>query len=221
MRGWIRITILLCATNLLIPAVPARHAFAADSATLSQTPASQWSSNSLRPSAGRQVVLPRYRMEQGAQEPESPGLRQYLASSEEISLLGMSLRRDERKAGQEIQGLLIVDVAPGSPAANAGLHSFRQPARDVVNAASMLATMIFPPAVVVGAIAGSLPLGEDYDLIIGVDGSRVTNFVNFYECMRDVRPGEIVYLNILHNGLRMQIPLRVTTPVPSAESWVR
>jgi S1-C subfamily serine protease len=85
----------------------------------------------------------------------------------------------------------------------------------------MLATMVFPPAMVVGAIAGSVPLGEDYDLVIGVDGSRVSNFLDFYDCMRDTQPGEIVYLNILRNGRRVQVPLRITTSLPPPESWVR
>jgi S1-C subfamily serine protease len=53
-------------------------------------------------------------------------------------------------------------------------------------------------------------LGESYDLIIGVDGSRVTNFLDFEERLRDVQAGEIVYLSIIRNGERMQIPV----PVP-------
>jgi S1-C subfamily serine protease len=58
-------------------------------------------------------------------------------------------------------------------------------------------------------------------LIIGVDGSRVTNFLDFYDCMRNVQPGEIVYLNILRNGHRVQVPMQITSAVPPAESWVR
>jgi S1-C subfamily serine protease len=85
----------------------------------------------------------------------------------------------------------------------------------------MLATMAFPPAVVVVSIVGSVPLGEPYDLIIGVDGSRVTNFLDFYDCMRDVQPGEIIYLNILRNGRRVQVPMQITSVVPPPESWVR
>jgi S1-C subfamily serine protease len=176
--------------------------------------------NSLGPSAGSQVVHAPYRTEQDTNNLEPFGL-EYLDSSEEISLLGISLRIEQRKAEQEIQGLLVVDIAPGSPGATAGLRPSRQPARDVLNDVSMLATVVFPPAMVVGALAGSVPLPEDYDLIIGVDGSRVTNFLDFYDCMRDAQPGEIAYLNILRNGRRVQVPLSITTPLPPPESWVR
>jgi PDZ domain-containing secreted protein len=43
---------------------------------------------------------------------------------------------------------------------------------------------------VVATAAGGNAIVAAYDLIIGVDGSRVTNFLDFYDCMRDVQPGE-------------------------------
>jgi S1-C subfamily serine protease len=85
----------------------------------------------------------------------------------------------------------------------------------------MLATMAFPPAAVVVPIFESVPLGEAYDLIIGVDGARVANFLDFYDCVRNVQPGEIVYLNVLRNGHRVQVPLSITTFLPPPQSWVR
>jgi S1-C subfamily serine protease len=74
---------------------------------------------------------------------------------------------------------------------------------------------------VVTTAAGGNAIVAAYDLIIGVDGSRVTNFLDFYDCMRDVQPGEIVYLNILRNGRRVQMPVRITTSLPPPQSWVR
>ena len=56
-----------------------------------------------------------------------------------------------------------------------------------------------------------MQVGESYDMIIGVDGSRVTNFLDFQDRMRDLQPGEIVYLSIVRDGKRVQ----VTMPVPT------
>jgi hypothetical protein len=39
--------------------------------------------------------------------------------------------------------------------------------------------------------------------------------------MRNVQPGEIIYLNILRNGRRVQVPMQITSVVPPPESWVR
>jgi S1-C subfamily serine protease len=81
--------------------------------------------------------------------------------------------------------------------------------------------MAFPPAIVVVPIVEAIPLGGANDLIIGVDGSRVTNFMDFYYCMRQVQPGEVVYLNLLRNGRRVQVPVRITSALPPPQSWVR
>jgi S1-C subfamily serine protease len=94
-------------------------------------------------------------------------------------------------------------------------------ARDLLNGVGMLAIMVFPPAIVVVPIVESVPLHESYDLIIGVDGLRVATFLEFYDRMRDARPGEIVYLNVLRNGHRVQVPMQITSAVPPPQSWVR
>ena len=221
MRRWNRTALLLCAAGLLVGAKYPRRSCAAETAVISSTPASQVGPNSFLPSANTPVAPAPYQMEQNTNESEPPGLKEYMDASEEISLFGIGLRIEERKAEKEIQGLLVVDVAPGSPGAKAGLHPFRQPTRDILNGLGMLATMAFPPVVIVVPIFESIPLPEAYDLIIGVDGARVTNFIDFYDCMREVQPNEIVYLNVLRNGHRMQVPLRITASLPPPQSWVR
>lgn len=213
--------LLLCAASLLIGATHPGRSCADETAVISTTPAAQVDPNSLAPPASNQVAPAPPQTEQNTNESEPPGLKEYMDASEEISVFGIDLRVEQRKAEKEIQGLLVVDIAPGSPGAFAGLHPFRQPTRDFLNGVGMLATMAFPPAVVVVPIVESIPLKEAYDLIIGVDGTRVTNFMDFYDSMRDVRPGEIVYLNVLRNGHRVQVPLRVTTFLPPPQSWVR
>ena len=213
--------LLLYAASLLIGAAHSGRSCAAETAVISSPPASQVDPNSFRPSANTQVAPAPSQVEQNTNEAEPPGLKEYMDASEEISLFGIDLRIERRKAEKEIQGLLVVDIAPGSPGADAGLHPYRQPTRDILNGMGMLATMAFPPAVVVVPIFESIPLGEAYDLIIGVDGARVANFLDFYDRMREVQPGEIVYLNILRNGRRVQVPLRITSSLPPPQSWVR
>jgi hypothetical protein len=39
--------------------------------------------------------------------------------------------------------------------------------------------------------------------------------------MRLVRPGEIVYLNVLRDAHRVQVPTQVTSAVPPPQAWVR
>src|SRR5260370_33786175 len=80
-------------------------------------------------------------------------------ANEQISVLGIDLRVETRKAEKEIQGLLVVDIASGTPGAAAGLHPYRQPMRDLLNGMGMLAKMAFPPAVVGGAIRGDVRAG--------------------------------------------------------------
>jgi PDZ domain len=221
MRRRYRMALLLYAASLLIGLPHPGHSCADETAVISSTPASQVDPNSLRPSATIQAAPAPYQMEQNINEAAPPGLKEYMDASEEISLFGIDLRIERRKAEREIQGLLVVDIAPGSPGAGAGLHPYRQPTRDILNGVGMLATMAFPPAAVVVPIVESVPLGEAYDLIIGVDGARVANFLDFYDCVRNVQPGEIVYLNVLRNGRRVQVPLLITTFLPPPQSWVR
>ncbi len=214
------VTLLLCAASLLIGATRPARSFAAENGEVLSVPASQTvNTNPLPPSPNSQA--PPYQTQQNTNQVEPPGLQEYLDASEEISLFGMDLRIERRKAEKEIQGLLVVDLAPGSPGATAGLHPYRQPARDFLDGVGMLAAMAFPPAAAVVPIVESVPLGEAYDLIIGVDGARVTNFMDFYDSMRDVQPGEVVYLNLLRNGRRVQVAVQITTALPPPQSWVR
>src|SRR5512146_589175 len=172
---WRRMIPLLSAASLVIgPAYPGRP-LAAGTAVISSTPASQVDiTNSLHPAAKDQAAPSQLDMSTGA--PEPPGLREYMDANEQISVFGIDMRVETRKVEKEIQGLLVVDVTPGSPGADAGLHPFRQPVRDLLRGVGMLAMMAFPPAAVVVPIVESVPLHEAYDLIIGVDGSRVSNF---------------------------------------------
>ena len=224
MRKWHRNAVLLCTASLLIASVWPQSALGDDTNEISPSQAAH--ADSVAPvSAAQPATAPNpngpYQMDQDTGGPEPQGAQEYMDANEQISVYGIEMRVDTRKAEREVQGLLVIDIEPRSPGAIAGLHPFRERTRDVLNGVGMLAAMAFPPALVIVPIVESVPLHESYDLIIGVDGTRVTNFADLWERMRMVRPGEIVYLNVLRDGHRVQVPMQVTSAVPPPQAWVR
>ncbi len=128
------------------------------------------------------------------------------------SPIGVELReaRRELKSGIEADGLLVVDVMKGSPAAKAGLRPYAHKLHDALKVAAVVASFAAWPAVLAVPLLDATQVGESYDMIIGVDGSRVTNDIEFEDQMRDLKPGEIVYLSVVRDGVRKQ--LRVFVP---------
>jgi S1-C subfamily serine protease len=146
-------------------------------------------------------------------DPRLLSLGEYIQGSViEVSLLGLELRGDQRKlkSGAFANGLLIVAVAKGGPAANAGLEALQEMPKQVLAGLAVTGSMVFPPAIILLPVLASLPIGRDGDLIIAVDGSRVSNVLDFEDDIRGAQPGEIVYLTILRAGARLQV--RVLIP---------
>jgi S1-C subfamily serine protease len=159
--------------------------------------------------------IARYQEEQSGMPPEQLKALQEFDSEGELSTpFGMQLREAKRslKSGEEADGLLITEVAKGGPAAAVGLRPYTHTVHDAIAAAAMVGAVFSGGlSVVVIPALDYMQVGESYDMIIGVDGSRVTNFLDFQDRMRDLQPGEIVYLSVLRDGKRLQ----VTMPVPS------
>ncbi len=157
--------------------------------------------------------------EKNSESPVSPpgvgSIRDFMIDGQdEMSPLGFEVQEDRRKlkSGEEAAGLIVTRVEAGGPAAKAGLKAYNHPVKRALEAASVIASVLVPlaaPAMMLVPIMESSHLGEDYDLIIGVDGFRVSNILDFEDRMRDVQPGEIVYLSLVRNGNRMQIPVQV------------
>ena len=166
--------------------------------------------------------IARYQEEQSGMPPEQlNSLPGFNSDGELATPFGMELReaRRELKSGEDADGLLITAVAKGSPAAAAGLHPYNHKVHDAIAAAAIVGAVFSGGlSVVVIPALDFMQVGESYDMIIGVDGSRVTNFLDFQDRMRDLQPGEIVYLSVLRNGKRIQVTLPVTAATVQAAS---
>ena len=160
-----------------------------------------------------------YQAQQNPQliDPQLHSLQEFMSEGDQTSPLGVQLREDQRKlnSGEVANGLLIVGVQQRSAAANAGLHAFRRTTHDVLEGVAVVASLFFAPALLAVLLIDQVNLGESYDLIIGVDGTRVANYLDFEDRMRDVQTGEIVYLSIVRNGDRVQVPVHVQAPPPA------
>ncbi|HZP44637.1 MAG TPA: PDZ domain-containing protein [Candidatus Binataceae bacterium] len=149
-----------------------------------------------------------------AQPPEVGDITDYTNddAAGAVPPLGISVREDSRKlaSGGEASGLLVVAVQKNGPAAGAGLKAYSHRARTAVEVAAVATTvLVFPPAMFAVPMLEASQMGDSYYLIIGVDGTRVTDLEDIVNCMRDVQPGEIVYLSLIHNGVREQLPLTI------------
>ncbi len=158
----------------------------------------------------------RYQEEQSGLPPEQlRGLQQFDSEGELSTPFGMQLREARRtlKSGEEADGLLITAVAKGSPAAAVGLRAYSHGIHDAITGVAIVSAMVpFGQfTILLLPVIDYMEVGESYDLIIGVDGSRVTNFLDFQDRMRDLQPGEVIYLSVVRNGKRLQ----VTMPVPA------
>ena len=185
----------------------------ANSADASQQ--QQQSSAADSQSSNESSEVARYEEEQSGLPPEQLRRLQQFDSEGELSTpFGMQLREARRtlKSGEEADGLLVTAVEKGSPAAAVGLRAYKHNVHDALTAAAMVGAVFSGGlAVVVIPALDYMQVGESYDLIIGVDGSRVTNFLDFQDRMRDLQPGEVIYLSVVRDGKRLQ----VTMPVPA------
>jgi len=163
------------------------------------------------PSSGSQIVNYQENQQMPLNEPQLHSLQEFMNEGVNTSPLGVELQEGARrtKNGREVDGLLVVALQPGSPAELAGVQAGHRVAHDVLEGAAVAASLVFPPAVLAVPVIETIQLGENYDLIIGVDGNRVTNFMDFQDQLRDAQPGETVYLNILRSGKRLQVPVQM------------
>jgi len=80
-------------------------------------------------------------------------------------------------------GVLIWNVQPGGPAANAGLRGMVQ------------------------TEDGDIELG---DIIVGVDGEKINNNDELYRALNNHQLGDTVSVDVFRNGTRMTVPVRLS-----------
>jgi len=146
--------------------------------------------------------------------------RDFRVEGDEASPIGMTLREAHRelKTGEETDGLLIVNVEKNSAAAKAGLQPYKHLAHNLLTGAAIGASLVFPPAMLALPLIEYEQVGEAYDMIIGIDGTKVSNFFDFSQRMRGVRPGQLIYFNVLRDGKRLQIPVPLPMPATSVSN---
>jgi len=173
---------------------------------------SQTAADSQPPNESNDIA--RYTEEQSGLPPQQMMQQQFDDDGELSTPWGMNLREARRslKSGEEADGLLITTVEKGSPAAAAGLHPYNHMVHDALAGAAVVGSLVpfGQAAILLIPVLDVYQVGESYDMIIGVDGSRVTNFLDFQDRLRDLQPGEIVYLSVVRNGKRLQVTLPVT-----------
>jgi S1-C subfamily serine protease len=131
----------------------------------------------------------------------------------EIAQLGI-LGRDDRanlEDGEQISGVAVVDLSRGDTSVG-GLKSEKAP-RDMMTGvllgAEVAATILCPPVMLGFEMFVESRLGKSWDLIVAVDGYRVTNTFELIQAVQDTQPGDRVYLAIVRKRQRMQIDFRV------------
>jgi S1-C subfamily serine protease len=106
--------------------------------------------------------------------------------------LGISSRNVEVLKNQielpVAQGVVIWQVAPGEAAANAGLRGLAQTEN------------------------GDVEIG---DIIVGIDNDKVANNDDLYRLLDKHQVGDTIQVQIMRNGRRITVPVRLTAPAPT------
>ncbi len=146
--------------------------------------------------------------------PHVYSLQDFVNQGADDSPLGIELREDCTKLDthERVCGLAVLDVRNGSPAAKAGIRRYTALTHDLLDGASVAAALVFPPAIVAVAVIDQSGIGESFDLVIGVDGRRVRHVLDFQDLTSNIRPGDTVYLTIVRNGKRIQLPVQIPPP---------
>ncbi len=128
------------------------------------------------------------------------------------SPIGALLQHDcaELAPRQDVCGLAVLEVRPGSVAAAAGMRLYRGLVHTLLGATVVSAAMVFPPAIAALGLVEQSHVGESFDLIIGVDGQRIHTIHDFQGALAEVHVGDVIYVTVVRNGKRLQMPLRIT-----------
>jgi S1-C subfamily serine protease len=91
------------------------------------------------------------------------------------------------------RGLIIIDVVPGSPAARAGLQGFK-----VVTQRERRGGFVYERTFVDR---------DNADLIVAVDGKRVTTGDEFQDLVESKQPGDRIIIRVTRNNREIEVPV--------------
>jgi len=200
------------ASNLMrTPSDPNYAPNASEIPSISDDTSAASTSASQQPAAEPNEIT-NYEQEQSGMLPQQlRNLQEYDSGSELFTTLGMRLREDRRalNTGEEADGLLVSGLTKNSPATEAGLHAYNAAGHNMMTGVAIAGAMLFPPAILLVPMLDYTSIGETYDLIIGIDGARVRNFIDYQDRTRDLMPGEMIYLSVIRDGKRVQLTMTV------------
>jgi S1-C subfamily serine protease len=133
--------------------------------------------------------------------------------------LGIEVKNGEStlKNRRSFDGVEILAVLPRSPGADAGLQGERLQVQAALTVGLFAASMFFPPALLGAALLGSTGLGKSQEFIIAVDGDRTHDVTELREALDKAETGEVVYLTVVRDGERNQIPVALPGQTPVNE----
>ncbi|MGH7907740.1 MAG: PDZ domain-containing protein [Candidatus Binataceae bacterium] len=140
-------------------------------------------------------AAPRVKKDYGARETSIPGA----FSGHARPYLGISVRPAlVRYHRQEIHGLEIVSVDPGSPAERAGLTAAGD--KTMLGATGETATFLLGPVGLLTdrILANSGQLGVGGDMVVAVDDKRVNSPKELNTILLRLEPGETIWLTMMH-----------------------
>ena len=149
--------------------------------------------------------------------PDVLSMREYLrdrpaleSGREALNPLGIEVEDgSNRFEGQNVRGVEVLKVHPFSPAARAGLKSRRAAVNTLLETVTFVGALAFVPMGLAFQYVEDRGIGDQHDLIIGVDGERVRDVFELENALVSVKVGDVIYLSVLRGDDRLQIPICV------------
>jgi C-terminal processing protease CtpA/Prc len=154
---------------------------------------------------------------------QAPGGETATVPSESRPYLGLSVQYivTHDPPWKIVQGLEVVSVDEGSPAAQAGLKGRGQ--MTSVGETGATASNLMAPLnlIVMPLLAKSGSLGSSGDLIVAIDDKRIDKADALREALDRDKPGDVIYLTIARAGSGSQkntikVPVKLAAARPSA-----
>ncbi|MGH7837325.1 MAG: PDZ domain-containing protein, partial [Candidatus Binataceae bacterium] len=136
-----------------------------------------------------------------------------------LPYLGVSVQYIESNdtPGAEVHGLEVVRVDPNSPAEKAGLRGQGELTKMGASGATAGEMMAPLNLILMPLLKKAGELGDDGDMIVAIDDTRVDNDSALANALQPLKPGDTIYLTIvrLHQDSRhetLKVPIKLGAP---------